>query len=242
MMFPYTKEVKHIACSRCRERKVKCDGGKPACRRCQRLGHECRYIQGKKQQGKGEWVHHLGMFSAQPGKYLFEQLRLSPRSYPQRVDMTKEPTNVSLIGKTAPATSSPNQRHKSQLSKNAQPNHTVQVSDAESAFQYSRSSSPYFVLSSSHPEPMAPDAEGPFSNSDRTETWMLPISTSAPTPLGNESLDPQMFTFSPTQIWRDTSYTSDLITTNPEDVSSENGWVVEGEQICGRNQYTALDP
>jgi hypothetical protein len=229
-MFPRLEEVKHVACSRCRERKVKCDGGKPACRRCQRLGHECQYIQRKKQRGKGEWVQHLGMFNAQPGKY------------PQLVDITKERTNVSLIGKTAPATTFPNQRHESKLSKNAQPNPTVQVSDAESAFQYSRSSSPYPVLSSSRPESMVFDAESPFSNSDSTDTWMPPVSTSAPILLGNEVLDPQMFTFSPLQIWRDTNYTSDLITTHPEEVSSGNGWVVQGEHSCGGNEYTALDP
>lgn len=241
-MFPRPKEVKHIACSRCRVRKVKCDGGKPACRRCQRLGHECQYIQGKKQQGKGEWLQHLGMFSAQLGKYLFKQFRLSPRSCPQRVDTTKERTNISLIGKTAPATSSPNQRHKSQFPKNAQPNPTVQVSDTKSAFQYSRSSSPYLILSSSHPKPMVFDAESPFSNSDSTDTWMPPVSTLAPIPLSNEVVDPQMFTFRPLQTWRDTSYTSDLIITNPKNISPGNGWVVEDEQICGGNEYTALDP
>ncbi|KAF1994618.1 hypothetical protein P154DRAFT_567250 [Amniculicola lignicola CBS 123094] len=67
-MYPPPKEVKHIACSRCRERKVRCDGEKPSCRRCERHGQTCEYVQGKKQQVKSEWVQHLRTFSAQPGK------------------------------------------------------------------------------------------------------------------------------------------------------------------------------
>ncbi|KAH7130650.1 hypothetical protein B0J11DRAFT_504411 [Dendryphion nanum] len=46
------KEPKHIACARCRERKVKCDGTKPSCRRCLRHGQTCQYTRGKKQQSK----------------------------------------------------------------------------------------------------------------------------------------------------------------------------------------------
>ncbi|KAK7193762.1 N-terminal fungal transcription regulatory domain-containing protein [Paraphaeosphaeria sporulosa] len=61
-------EMKHVACARCRDRKVKCDGGKPGCKRCQRNGTPCCYVRGKKQQTRSEWVQHLRTFSSQPGR------------------------------------------------------------------------------------------------------------------------------------------------------------------------------
>ncbi|ORX94257.1 hypothetical protein BCR34DRAFT_226107 [Clohesyomyces aquaticus] len=66
-MLPQAKEFRHVACARCRERKVRCDGEKPGCRRCQRNGQSCRYLRGKKQQSKNEWLQHLRTFAAQPG-------------------------------------------------------------------------------------------------------------------------------------------------------------------------------
>ncbi|PSN72999.1 hypothetical protein BS50DRAFT_616485 [Corynespora cassiicola Philippines] len=51
-----SQEQRHVACSRCRERKVKCDGGKPSCRRCEKSGHLCHYIRGRKQYEKNRWV------------------------------------------------------------------------------------------------------------------------------------------------------------------------------------------
>jgi len=146
-----------------------------------------------------------------------------------------------LIGKTTASTASLTQGHTSQLSKSALPNSTLRVSNAESAFQYSRPSNPYLVLSSSQPESMVFDAESPFSNSDIMATWMPPIFTSTPTPLGDGVLDLHMFTFSPSQTCYDTSYRSELTTTNPEGVPSGNGWFLEGGQPSGGNEYTAFD-
>jgi hypothetical protein len=65
------KENKHVACSRCRERKVKCDGGKPTCKRCQRHGQTCQYMSGRKPQAKSQWTRHLRTFSATPGMVIF---------------------------------------------------------------------------------------------------------------------------------------------------------------------------
>ncbi|KAF2638148.1 hypothetical protein P280DRAFT_92237 [Massarina eburnea CBS 473.64] len=63
-------EPKHIACARCRDRKVKCDGAKPSCRRCVKNRASCQYVRSskKQQQGKGEWTQHLRTFSFQPDK------------------------------------------------------------------------------------------------------------------------------------------------------------------------------
>lgn len=73
-MISPTKEHKHVACSRCRERKIKCDGVKPTCRRCHKNGQPCSYISHRRIQGKNEWIRHLRTFSAQPG------MRKAPRS------------------------------------------------------------------------------------------------------------------------------------------------------------------
>ena len=42
---------KRIACILCRRRKLKCDGEKPACGTCSRLGHDCGYDEQRKKSG-----------------------------------------------------------------------------------------------------------------------------------------------------------------------------------------------
>lgn len=42
---------KRIACILCRKRKLKCDGEKPACGTCSRLGHDCAYDEQRKKSG-----------------------------------------------------------------------------------------------------------------------------------------------------------------------------------------------
>lgn len=60
------KEPKHVACSRCRDRKVKCDGAKPSCRRCQRNDKTCLYVSAKKTQTQLDLNQRLGSFSVLP--------------------------------------------------------------------------------------------------------------------------------------------------------------------------------
>ncbi len=40
--------LRHMACKTCRDRKVRCDGGLPACGKCQRAGEECIYTAGSR--------------------------------------------------------------------------------------------------------------------------------------------------------------------------------------------------
>jgi Fungal specific transcription factor domain/Fungal Zn(2)-Cys(6) binuclear cluster domain len=47
----YVPRPKRIACILCRKRKLKCDGGKPACGTCSRLGHDCAYDEQRKKSG-----------------------------------------------------------------------------------------------------------------------------------------------------------------------------------------------
>ncbi|RMZ87643.1 hypothetical protein DV736_g5132, partial [Chaetothyriales sp. CBS 134916] len=42
---------KRIACILCRKRKLKCDGSKPSCSTCSRLGHTCEYSEERKKSG-----------------------------------------------------------------------------------------------------------------------------------------------------------------------------------------------
>lgn len=42
---------KRLACMICRKRKLKCDGGKPSCSTCARLGHSCAYDEVRRKSG-----------------------------------------------------------------------------------------------------------------------------------------------------------------------------------------------
>lgn len=47
----YVPRPKRIACVVCRRRKLKCDGKKPSCGTCSRLGHACAYDEVRKKSG-----------------------------------------------------------------------------------------------------------------------------------------------------------------------------------------------
>jgi hypothetical protein len=42
---------KRLACMICRRRKLKCDGIKPSCSTCARLGHTCTYAEERRKSG-----------------------------------------------------------------------------------------------------------------------------------------------------------------------------------------------
>lgn len=44
-------KTKRIACVICRRRKLKCDGNKPKCATCARLGHQCSYDEVRRKSG-----------------------------------------------------------------------------------------------------------------------------------------------------------------------------------------------
>ncbi|KAL2828907.1 fungal-specific transcription factor domain-containing protein [Aspergillus cavernicola] len=47
----FVPRPKRIACAVCRRRKLRCDGRKPSCGTCSRLGHECTYDEARKKSG-----------------------------------------------------------------------------------------------------------------------------------------------------------------------------------------------
>ncbi len=44
-------KTKRIACVICRRRKLKCDGNRPKCATCARLGHDCAYDEVRRKSG-----------------------------------------------------------------------------------------------------------------------------------------------------------------------------------------------
>lgn len=42
---------KRLACMICRKRKLKCDGIRPSCSTCSRLGHDCSYDEQRRKSG-----------------------------------------------------------------------------------------------------------------------------------------------------------------------------------------------
>lgn len=44
-------KTKRIACVVCRKRKLKCDGNRPKCATCARLGHNCAYDEARRKSG-----------------------------------------------------------------------------------------------------------------------------------------------------------------------------------------------
>ena len=60
--------AKRVACVICRKRKLKCDGTKPKCGTCARLGHSCAYDEVRRKSGpkRGyvkELEARLGLFT-----------------------------------------------------------------------------------------------------------------------------------------------------------------------------------
>jgi hypothetical protein len=47
----YVPRPKRIACVVCRRRKLRCDGKRPSCGTCSRLGHDCAYDEVRKKSG-----------------------------------------------------------------------------------------------------------------------------------------------------------------------------------------------
>ena len=64
-------KTKRIACVICRKRKLKCDGNRPKCATCARLGHNCAYDEVRRKSGpKRGYVKEL---EARLGKTLSNQ-------------------------------------------------------------------------------------------------------------------------------------------------------------------------
>ncbi|PLN85367.1 putative C6 transcription factor Prf [Aspergillus taichungensis] len=77
----YVPRPKRIACVLCRRRKLRCDGRKPSCGTCARLGHECAYEELRKKSGpKRGYVKQLEARLAQVETLLKTHERSPPQS------------------------------------------------------------------------------------------------------------------------------------------------------------------
>lgn len=90
-------KTKRIACVICRKRKLKCDGNRPKCATCARLGHNCAYDEARRKSGpkRGyvkELEARLGPFipEERSGRYLLltaqveTQLQGNPKNGKQK--------------------------------------------------------------------------------------------------------------------------------------------------------------
>ncbi|RDW94138.1 putative C6 transcription factor Prf [Aspergillus mulundensis] len=98
----YVPRPKRIACAVCRRRKLRCDGRKPSCGTCSRLGHECTYDEARKKSGpKRGYVKQLEARLAQvetllktqePGTASVSQ----PQEHTFPVNLPNEPSGASM--------------------------------------------------------------------------------------------------------------------------------------------------
>lgn len=74
---------KRLACMICRKRKLRCDGLKPSCSTCTRLGHSCAYDEVRKKSGpKRGYVKALEeRLSTQPCLFLDREAAWHPLSF-----------------------------------------------------------------------------------------------------------------------------------------------------------------
>ncbi|KAL5365651.1 fungal-specific transcription factor domain-containing protein [Aspergillus floccosus] len=76
----YVPRMKRIACVVCRRRKLRCDGKRPSCGTCSRLGHECAYDEVRKKSGpKRGYVKQLEARLAQVETLLKTQEQPQPQ-------------------------------------------------------------------------------------------------------------------------------------------------------------------
>lgn len=189
------QEPKHVACARCRDRKVKCDGAKPGCRRCLRNRTPCQYVRGRKQQTRSEWVQHLRTFSSQPG-----QLQCAtPCTSTQRV----------FTGRANVTRSRPN----SQPALPQTPTSCRQPSYGDEHVQFSsRPTSPYLFehVSIAIDSPQGgTSVDSPFSSQTAAEGW-----NASCLPTSNCLAEPHSYIFEPSATYCGTNFTSDVLTTN----------------------------
>ncbi|KAJ5280986.1 hypothetical protein N7478_006358 [Penicillium angulare] len=90
----YVPRPKRIACVVCRRRKLRCDGRRPSCGTCSRLGHECAYDEVRKKSGpKRGYVKQLEARLAQVETLLKGQ---DPDNVPRT--SPPQPQNLSFTG------------------------------------------------------------------------------------------------------------------------------------------------
>ncbi|KAJ5047349.1 uncharacterized protein L3040_003176 [Drepanopeziza brunnea f. sp. 'multigermtubi'] len=97
-------KLKRIACIICRKRKLKCDGTKPSCSTCTRLGHSCAYDEVRRKSGpKRGYVKALEERLKQVETLLKAKDPVPPRPEAP-ISFTNGPGNISGVGlHTVPA-------------------------------------------------------------------------------------------------------------------------------------------
>ncbi|KAL3427794.1 fungal specific transcription factor [Phlyctema vagabunda] len=103
---PNAPKPKRIACIICRKRKLKCDGTKPSCSTCTRLGHNCAYDEVRRKSGpKRGYVKALEERLKQVETLLKTQEPVNPAPQPDTAPKPFGNTNTNTGG---PQASQPN--------------------------------------------------------------------------------------------------------------------------------------
>ncbi|KAL8825566.1 MAG: hypothetical protein Q9170_007746 [Blastenia crenularia] len=84
---------KRVACAICRKRKLKCDGGRPKCGTCARLGHNCAYDEVRRKSGpKRGYVKELEARLAQVETQLKTKAKEKRPQTPSELSQTQDQT------------------------------------------------------------------------------------------------------------------------------------------------------
>ncbi|KAL8815257.1 MAG: hypothetical protein Q9223_005594 [Gallowayella weberi] len=82
---------KRVACAICRKRKLKCDGGRPKCGTCARLGHNCAYDEVRRKSGpKRGYVKELEARLAQVETQLKTKTQEAPPPLPRESSQSQD--------------------------------------------------------------------------------------------------------------------------------------------------------
>lgn len=87
---------KRLACMICRKRKLKCDGIKPSCSTCSRLGHTCAYDEVRRKSGpKRGYVKALEeRLSSHPPVFGRDEESANQRVYRTSRDVAEIPRHI----------------------------------------------------------------------------------------------------------------------------------------------------
>jgi hypothetical protein len=84
--------ARHLACALCRDRKVKCDGGRPSCQRCVKVGKNCVYhatpsaSRAELQETIRSLSERIGRWSTEPSSVPINCCRRANRNGPEQTE------------------------------------------------------------------------------------------------------------------------------------------------------------
>lgn len=75
---------RHLACKVCRDRKVRCDGGRPSCEKCLQSGENCVYVSPAR-LSKVDLIENIASLQERLGKKKRKRKREREKGFLQKV-------------------------------------------------------------------------------------------------------------------------------------------------------------